>query len=111
MSFNLWWTWEPSARRLFRQLDPELWNRTNHNPVRMLQLSRQARLEEVSQDKTFLRQLMERHYALRNYLLHTDTYWKAGALPPIKKPPSHFSSELVLPHPIPTYSPDAGTFT
>ena len=39
MVFNLWWTWEPSARRLFRHLDPELWNRTNHNPVRMLQLS------------------------------------------------------------------------
>ena len=43
MSFNLWWTWEPAARRLFRHLDPELWNRTNHNPVRMLQLSRQSR--------------------------------------------------------------------
>ena len=24
MVFNLWWTWEPSARRLFRHLDPEL---------------------------------------------------------------------------------------
>src|SRR5712692_718624 len=48
MTFNLWWTWEPSARRLFRHLDPDLWNRTNHNPVRMLQLSRQARLEELA---------------------------------------------------------------
>ena len=37
--YNLWWTWEPSARKLFRELDPELWNRTNHNPLRMLQLS------------------------------------------------------------------------
>ena len=45
MTLNLWWTWEPSARSLFRHLDPELWDRTNHNPVRMLQLSRQGRLE------------------------------------------------------------------
>ena len=52
--FNLWWTWEPSARRLFRHLDPELWDRTNHNPVRMLQLSRQARLVEVAKDEVFL---------------------------------------------------------
>src|SRR5262249_47008263 len=59
MSFNLWWTWEPAARRLFRHLDHELWNRTNHNPVRMLQLSRQSRLEELAQDKTFLRELKE----------------------------------------------------
>ena len=65
MVFNLWWTWEPSARRLFRHLDPELWNRTNHNPVRMLQLSRQARLVEVAQDKNFLRELKEVHDAYR----------------------------------------------
>src|SRR5436309_749380 len=25
MTFNLWWTWEPLARRLFRHLDPDLW--------------------------------------------------------------------------------------
>ena len=54
LSFNLWWTWEPAARRLFRELDPELWDQTNHNPVRMLQLSRQSRLEELAQDKNFL---------------------------------------------------------
>ncbi len=53
LSFNLWWTWEPAARRLFRELDPELWNQTNHNPVRMLQLSRQSRLEELAQDNEF----------------------------------------------------------
>ena len=79
MSFNLWWTWEPAARRLFRHLDPELWDRTNHNPVRMLQLSRQARLEEVSQDKTFLRELKEVHDAFKNYLARKDTYGKTGA--------------------------------
>jgi len=65
MTFNLWWTWEPSARRLFRHLDPDLWNRTNHNPVRMLQLSRQARLEELAQDKNFLRELKQVHDSFR----------------------------------------------
>jgi len=47
--FNLWWTWEPQARGLFRHLDPALWHRTNHNPLRMLQLCRQARLTEVAE--------------------------------------------------------------
>src|SRR6185503_18762519 len=79
MSFNVWWTWEPSARRLFRHLDPELWDRTNHNPVRMLQLSRQARLVEVSQDKSFLRELKEVYETFRNYLSRQDTYGKTGA--------------------------------
>src|SRR5580700_251171 len=55
--YNLWWTWEPSARYLFRHLDPALWNQTNHNPLRMLQLSKQARLLEVAGDDDFLREL------------------------------------------------------
>src|SRR6266849_4467796 len=108
MSFNLWWTWEPSARRLFRHLDPELWNRTNHNPVRMLQLSRQARLEELAQDKAFLRELKQVHDAFRNYLARQDTYGKMGAGSAIKRPVAYFSAEFGFHESIPNYSGGLG---
>jgi starch phosphorylase len=108
ITLNLWWTWEPSARRLFRQLDPDLWDRTNHNPVRMLQLSRQARLEEVAQDKTFLRDLKEVHTAFKNYLARTDTYGKAAAGNAIKKPVAYFSAEFGFHESIPNYSGGLG---
>ena len=108
MTFNLWWTWEPSARRLFRHLDPDLWNRTNHNPVRMLQLSRQARLEELAQDKTFLRELKQVHDAFRNYLVRQDTYGKTGAGAAIRKPVAYFSAEFGFHESIPNYSGGLG---
>ena len=108
MTFNLWWTWEPSARRLFRHLDPELWDRTNHNPVRMLQLSRQARLEEVSQDKNFLRELNQVHDAFKKYLERPDTYGKTGAGSAIKKPVAYFSAEFGFHESIPNYSGGLG---
>jgi glycogen phosphorylase len=108
MTFNLWWTWEPSARRLFRHLDPELWDRTNHNPVRMLQLSRQARLEEVSQDKTFLRELKQVYDAFKQYLERQDTYGKTGAGAAIKKPVAYFSAEFGFHESIPNYSGGLG---
>ncbi|MEP6698963.1 MAG: alpha-glucan family phosphorylase [Verrucomicrobiota bacterium] len=108
MSFNLWWTWEPSARRLFRHLDPELWNRTNHNPVRMLQLSRQARLIEVAQDKDFLRELKEVHDAFRNYLAQGETYGKTGAANAIEKPVAYFSAEFGFHEAVPNYSGGLG---
>ena len=108
MSFNLWWTWEPSARRLFRHLDPELWNRTNHNPVRMLQLSRQARLIEVSQDKNFLRELKEVYETFRNYLSRKDTYGKTGPGSAIKKTVAYFSAEFGFHESIPNYSGGLG---
>jgi starch phosphorylase len=108
MSFNLWWTWEPSARSLFRHLDPELWNRTNHNPVRMLQLSRQSRLEEVSQDKAFLRELKEVYDAFKKYLEPKNTYGKTGAGSAITKPVAYFSAEFGFHESIPNYSGGLG---
>src|ERR1700704_894153 len=108
MVFNLWWTWEPSARRLFRHLDPELWNRTNHNPVRMLQLSRQARLVEVSEDDEFLRELKEVHDTFKKYLARKDTYGKKGAGSSLKNTVAYFSAEFGFHESIPNYSGGLG---
>jgi len=108
MTFNLWWTWEPSARRLFRHLDPDLWNRTNHNPVRMLQLSRQSRLEELSQDKIFLRELKDAYDAFQRYLARKDTYGKIGPGSAIKKPIAYFSAEFGFHESLPNYSGGLG---
>jgi len=108
MGFNLWWTWEPAARRLFRHLDPELWNRTNHNPVRMLQLSRQSRLEELAQDKIFLRELKDTYDAFQKYLARKDTYGKMGAGSAIKKPIAYFSAEFGFHESLPNYSGGLG---
>ena len=106
--FNLWWTWEPAARRLFRHLDPELWDRTNHNPVRMLQLSRQARLVEVAEDDDFLRELKEVHDAFRKYLARPDTYGKTGKGSALQKPIAYFSAEFGFHESIPNYSGGLG---
>src|SRR5438067_3643204 len=93
MSFNLWWTWEPSARKLFRHLDPDLWNRTNHNPLRMLQLSRQARLHEVAADRDFLREVKTVHTKFKNYLARKDTYGKKRTATPLQRTIAYFSAE------------------
>jgi len=108
LSFNLCWTWEPSARRLFRQLDIELWNRTNHNPVRMLQLSRQSRLEELAQEKTFLRDLKQVFEEFEKYLGRHDTYGKTGPGSAIKNPVAYFSAEFGFHESIPNYSGGLG---
>src|SRR5216110_397477 len=108
VGFNVWWTWEPSARRLFRHLDPELWNRTNHNPIRMLQLSRQARLEELATDKTFLRELKQVYDAFQKYLSRKDTYGKNGNGAVLQKPVAYFSAEFGFHESIPNYSGGLG---
>src|SRR5690606_31172813 len=54
LSYDLYWTWKPEARRLFRELHREAWERSNHDPVVVLREVDQARLERAAHDPDFL---------------------------------------------------------
>ena len=56
---NLFWTWEPRARRLFRILDPGLWESTGRNPVEVLRDIDQKRLDSAAVDGGYLKELAE----------------------------------------------------
>src|SRR5881398_338012 len=96
MVFNLWWTWQPDARKLFRDLDHTLWDRTNHNPLRMLQLSRQQRLDEVSHNDDFLREMRAVYARYQAYMGDAKTYGKLRHGAPIDptSPIAYFSAEF-----------------
>ncbi len=50
LALDLWWTWNPNARQVFRRLDYTLWRATDHNPVRMLRLLPATRLANAARD-------------------------------------------------------------
>jgi starch phosphorylase len=110
MVFNLWWTWQPDARKLFWHLDPELWDATNHNPLRMLQLCRQARLTEVSEDDDFLREMNAVHAKFKAYASDPKTYAKLRTESPLtrKAPVAYFSAEFGFHESVPNYSGGLG---
>ena len=54
LAHNLYWTWEPGARRLFRQLDRDLWEASNHNPIALIRDIRQDRLDAAAVDPEYL---------------------------------------------------------
>ncbi len=107
--YNLWWTWEPDARKLFRHLDPELWNKTNHSPLRMLQLSRQKRLEKVAADDDFIREMDVVLAEFRTYMQRPDTYGKLRKDSPLQDGPiAYFSAEFGFHESFPNYSGGLG---
>jgi len=59
LSQNLWWTWKANAKNLFRRIDPPLWYDCERNPIALLSLISQERLEELAEDEGFLNQLAE----------------------------------------------------
>jgi len=38
LAYNLWWSWHPEGRMLFKLLHRQGWHLSNHNPVKMLNL-------------------------------------------------------------------------
>ncbi len=52
---NLFWTWDPDARHLFRIIDRDLWEAVGHNPVVFLRDVSQERLELCAADADFVR--------------------------------------------------------
>ncbi len=105
LAHNLWWTWEPDARRLFRHLDPTLWDQTNHNPIRMLQLSRQARLLELAGSDEYIHEMQGVHRAFKAYMGSADTYGKRRSSAPCI---AYFSAEFGFHESVPNYSGGLG---
>ncbi len=104
LAYNMWWSWEPRARRLFRELDRKLWEQSNHNPVMMLQRCRQWRLIELSENEEYLTELGDVLTTFRQYLERKDTYASTRENPSI----AYFSAEYGLHESFPNYSGGLG---
>ena len=55
LAYDLWWSWTPEAREVFRDLDYPLWRFTDHNPVLLLHLVEAERLAHAATDPDFLK--------------------------------------------------------
>ena len=57
LAFNMRWAWDHETIALFRRLDRDLWEVTGHNPVWMLGLISQEKLQAASEDPAFMANL------------------------------------------------------
>ncbi|MBF0529613.1 MAG: alpha-glucan family phosphorylase [Deltaproteobacteria bacterium] len=57
LAYNVVFSWHSEVRDLFKRIDPRLWSDIGHNPVLMLGLVSQERLNELAGDPGFVSQL------------------------------------------------------
>jgi starch phosphorylase len=65
---NIWWVWNYEATELFRDLDPELWEEVEGNPIMLLERMSYEKLEAISKDKVILRRMDEVYKKFRDYM-------------------------------------------
>jgi starch phosphorylase len=107
LAMDLWWTWNPQAREVFRTLDYPLWRQTAHNPVRMLRLISPELLTQAVTDPSFL-EMYDRAIASLEIARSTrDTWWEKHASAG-SGPIAYFSAEFALHQSLPIYAGGLG---
>ena len=108
LAYNLWWTWQPNAQRLFSRIDNDLWERLSHNPILLLRQVERSALNEVAQDNQYLALYDSVFSSFDNYLAKEDT-WSDQTHPELaSKPIAYFSMEYGLHETLPIYSGGLG---
>ncbi|GCE11697.1 alpha-glucan family phosphorylase [Tengunoibacter tsumagoiensis] len=110
LAYNLWWSWHPEARALYSTLDPQLWERVGHNPVRFLSEVRPQLLEEAATQPEYLEQYDS---VIKNFdfYIHPqpDETWFSRTYPELTgKTIAYFSAEFGLHESLPIYSGGLG---
>lgn len=105
---NLWWTWQPNVISLFRELDPALWRKLDHNPVEFLKQIDLDKLEQRANELAIHSRIDYAFRRLAEYLKNTDSWGSVYASTLRSRPVAYFSAEFGLHESLPIYSGGLG---
>lgn len=105
---NLWWSWHPEGRMLFKMLDRQTWKESGHNPDKMLKELPGQFFESAAADPEYLR-----HYDLVLSRFAKDIEqggcpYLEGVSDPFTHTIAYFSAEYGLHHSLPFYAGGLG---
>ena len=108
LAANLWWSWQYNPRKVFRDLDYQLWRTTAHNPVKMLRLVTRERLEQMSRDTDFL-DTYDRALEGLDAATTARNTWMARRFPELQNTTiAYFSAEFAIHQSLPIYAGGLG---
>jgi starch phosphorylase len=111
LAYNLRWAWDHDTIALFRRLDRDLWEETNHNPIALLGQISQERLEEACNDPAFMAHLENVCESFDDYMNDKHT-WYEEHYSDLEKPIiAYFSMEFGITECLQNYSGGLGVLS
>jgi starch phosphorylase len=107
LAYNLWWSWHPEAQALYEEIDADLWQQVNHNPVRFLRQVSQHKLDAAAAEPAYVARYGDVMAAFDAYM-HPDTTWWASHYPERRELIAYFCFEFGLHEALPIYSGGLG---
>ncbi len=107
LAYNVWYAWNPECIEIFHRLDRDLWEKVNHNPVKLLGSISQETLNERLEDEGFLNHLDRVSQEFDRYMSNKKPYqFKLES--PIDFKIAYLSAEYGLTEALPIYSGGLG---
>jgi starch phosphorylase len=105
---NLWWSWNPGARMLFKTLDRQAWKESGHNPDKMLRELPHELLDKAAADADYLSRYDAVLAEFQNYMGQKECH----LLEPVSRDNmytvAYFSAEYGLHRSLPFYAGGLG---
>src|ERR1051326_4209245 len=108
LASDLWWSWNPVVRNVFRRLDYGLWRQTDHNPIKMLKLLPPERFETASRDSDFMECFEKAIEQLNRAYSGTGTWWHERYPSLSEISIAYFSAEFGIHQSVPLYAGGLG---
>jgi len=108
LALNLWWSWHPEARMLFKMLDRQVWKESVHNPIRTLRELPREVLEAAAGDAEYLRRYDAVLARFQEYVASKGEWFGQRVDDPGSRPIVYFSAEYGLHHSLPFYAGGLG---
>jgi len=105
---NLWWSWHPGARMLFKLLDRQAWKESGHNPVKTLLGLPKETYETLVKDREYLHLYDQVLELLVKDLEPKDDFFGEGSTHQQAHCIAYFSAEYGLHQSLPFYAGGLG---
>jgi starch phosphorylase len=108
LAYNLWWSWNPAAQKLFHELSPFFWEHSNHNAVEVVNWISGQELRGRLQNPEFYEHVHAVCASFRLYLAQKNTWASKHAAALKNNPIAYFSAEFGLHESLRIYSGGLG---
>jgi starch phosphorylase len=105
---NLWWTWKPEVRTIFRDLDLDLYHKVHQNPMSVLKQIEPEELDQRAADVDIPARADRALRQLQEYLSEVTTWGLTHAGAMRSRPVAYFCMEFGIHESLPIYSGGLG---
>lgn len=108
LAYNLWFSWNPDARELYKEIDLDLWRKKGRNPVAFLKHVDPMLLEKYAADKEYLSRLKKIYNRFDSYMKSDSTIFNKNYSKYKKEITAYFSAEYGIHESLPNYAGGLG---